>query len=379
MTRVDWIALGVVGISALAGLRRGLVAGLFSVGGFVAGAVIGGRVARHFLAGGSTSPYLPLVALAAALVFAAVLQTLAGLIGSMARGRLLGLPPLRTLDTAGGAVLGAALGLALVWVVGVVALQIPGQTNLRRAAQRSQVLQRLNRIVPPSRLLAALHRVDPFPSVAGPEIPARPVDPSVLRDPTVRRAAPSVMRILGTACGLGVSGSGWVARGGVVVTAAHVVAGQHDTTVVAPTTGIRYSAYALVFDPHDDLAVLRVPGLPAHALPLADPRPGAPVALLGYPENGPLSSVPGRVGRTAKVLTQDAYGQGPVVRTITALEGLVRHGDSGGPAVDASGAVELTIFAAKVGQAAGYGVPTSVVRRVLASATRRVSTGPCVR
>ena len=74
----------------------------------------------------------------------------------------------------------------------------------------------------------------PFPSVAGPEIPARPVDPSVLRDPSVRRAAPSVMRILGTACGLGVSGSGWVARGGVVVTAAHVVAGQHDTTVVAP-------------------------------------------------------------------------------------------------------------------------------------------------
>lgn len=379
MTRVDWIALGIVAISALAGLRRGLVAGLFSVGGFVAGAVIGGRVARHFLAGGATSPYLPLVALAAALVFAAVLQALAGLVGSMARGSLLGAPPLRALDSVGGGVLGAALGLVLVWVVGVVALQIPGQTSLRRAAQRSHVLQRLNRIVPPSRLLAALHRVDPFPSIAGPEVPARPVDPSVLRDPSVSRAASSVVRILGTACGLGVSGSGWVARRGVVVTAAHVVAGQHDTTVVAPTTGTRYSAYALVFDPHDDLAVLRVPGLPAHALPLADPRPGATVALLGYPEDGPLTSVPGRVGRTAKVLTQDAYGQGPVVRTITALEGRVRHGDSGGPAVDAAGAVELTIFAAKVGQPAGYGVPTGVVRRVLASGTRRVSTGPCAR
>jgi uncharacterized membrane protein required for colicin V production len=379
VTRVDWIALGIVAISALAGLRRGLVAGLFSVGGFVAGAVIGGRVARHFLAGGATSPYLPLVALAAALVFAAVLQALAGLVGSMARGSLLGAPPLRALDSVGGGVLGAALGLVLVWVVGVVALQIPGQTSLRRAAQRSHVLQRLNRIVPPSRLLAALHRVDPFPSIAGPEVPARPVDPSVLRDPSVSRAASSVVRILGTACGLGVSGSGWVARRGVVVTAAHVVAGQHDTTVVAPTTGTRYSAYALVFDPHDDLAVLRVPGLPAHALPLADPRPGATVALLGYPEDGPLTSVPGRVGRTAKVLTQDAYGQGPVVRTITALEGRVRHGDSGGPAVDAAGAVELTIFAAKVGQPAGYGVPTGVVRRVLASGTRRVSTGPCAR
>jgi S1-C subfamily serine protease len=379
VTRVDWFALGVVGVSALAGLRRGLIAGLLSIGGFVAGAVVGGRVARHFLAGGSSSPYLPLVALAAALVFAAVLQVVAGLVGSMARGSLLGLPPLRALDSAGGAVLGAALGLALVWVVGAVALQIPGQTQLRRAVQRSEMLQRLNRIVPPSRLLAALNRVDPFPSIAGPEIPTRPVDPSVLRNPTVRRAAPSVMRILGTACGLGVSGSGWVARRGVVVTAAHVVAGQHDTVVVAPSSGVRYRAYALAFDPHDDVAVLRVPGLPAHALPLADPRLGAPVAILGYPDNGPLKAAPGRVGRTAKVLTQDAYGNGPVARAITALAGRVRHGDSGGPAVDRTGAVEATVFAAKVGQAAGYGIPTGVVRRVLASATRRVSTGPCAR
>src|SRR5437868_1042566 len=144
--RVDWLAVGVVAISALAGLRRGLVAGLFSVGGFVVGAVIGGRVARHFLPGGSSSPYLPLVALAGALAFAAVLQVLAGLVGSMARGSLLGLPPLRALDSAGGAVLGGALGLALVWVVGAVALQVPGQTSLRRAVQRSEVLQRLNRI-----------------------------------------------------------------------------------------------------------------------------------------------------------------------------------------------------------------------------------------
>src|SRR5437899_3589479 len=74
VTRLDWIALGVVAISALAGLRRGLVVGLLSMGGFVAGAFVGGRIARHVLAGGTSSPYLPLVALAGALVLAAVLQ-----------------------------------------------------------------------------------------------------------------------------------------------------------------------------------------------------------------------------------------------------------------------------------------------------------------
>jgi S1-C subfamily serine protease len=377
MTRLDWIAVGVIAIAALAGLRRGLIAGLFSVGGFVAGALIGGRVARHFLSGGSSSPYLPLVALAGALVFAAVLQAVAGLVGSMARGSLVGLPPLRALDSVGGAVLGAALGVALVWVVGAVALQVPGQTSWRRAVQRSEVLLRLNRIVPPSRLLAALHRVDPFPSIAGPEIPVEPVDPSVLRDPGVRRAAPSVMRILGTACGLGVAGSGWVARRGVVVTAAHVVAGQTDTVVVPPSTTIRYRAYAVAYDPHDDVAVLAVPGLRVRVLPLANPRPGAAVAILGYADNGPLRAAPGRIGRTAKVLTEDAYGHGPVARSITALRAPVRHGDSGGPAVDARGAVAATVFAARIGEAAGYGVPNGVVRRVLGSAVKRVSTGPC--
>ena len=53
----------------------------------------------------------------------------------------------------------------------------------------------------------------------------------MLRRPEVRRAAPSVVRVLGTACGLGVSGSGWVAGNGLVVTNAHVVAGQDDTTI----------------------------------------------------------------------------------------------------------------------------------------------------
>jgi hypothetical protein len=58
----------------------------------------------------------------------------------------------------------------------------------------------------------------------------------------------------------------------------------------------------------------------------------------------------------------------------------VRHGDSGAPAVDRNGAVEATIFATSVGGGppGGYGVPASVVRRVLASAgSRPVSTHGC--
>jgi S1-C subfamily serine protease len=66
-----------------------------------------------------------------------------------------------------------------------------------------------------------------------------------------------------------------------------------------------------------------------------------------------------------------------VTRTITSLAGLVRHGNSGGPAIDGDGHVQLTVFAARVGSSGGYGIPADVVRKVLDSARGPVSTGPC--
>jgi S1-C subfamily serine protease len=275
-------------------------------------------------------------------------------------------------------VAGALIGFAIVWVLGAMALQLPGQADLRRAVQRSYVLQHLNEIVPPRSLLNALARIDPFPSFVGPPVPTEPPDSSVLRKPGVRAAAPSVVRVLGTACGLGVEGSGWVAARGLVVTAAHVVAGEDDTEVV-PLDGGALRARTVVFDSHDDVAVLRVEGLEAPTLRLKDPHRGTSVAIVGYPLNGPLEASAGRIGETETVRAQDAYGRGQTLRRVTSLSGSIRHGNSGGPAVDASGAVQLTVFAARAVGSGGYGVPASVVRRDLASASRPVSTGPCVR
>lgn len=377
MTTVDWVALGLVALTALLGLRTGLLASALSLAGVVGGAVLGARLAPQLLTNGSSSPYTPLVALAGAVLLAALLRAVGSMVGAILRGGLT-FSPLRAVDSAGGALLGAASGLFVVWVLGAVALQLPGQRELRTQAQRSQILQRLNQIVPPERLLNALARVDPLPRIAGPSAPVAPPDPSILRNPTLRRAAPSVVRVLGTACGLGVVGSGWVVERRLVVTAAHVVAGQDDTWVQTPRSRTRLRATAVAFDPRNDVAILRVPGVRARPLLLAGPRRGDPVAIVGYPENGPLSATPGRIGRTATVRADDAYGRGPVTRTITSLRGLVRHGNSGGPAIDAGGRVELTIFAAGRGSLDGYGIPAEVVRRALAQARGPVSTGACV-
>ena len=70
---------------------------------------------------------------------------------------------------------------------------------------------------------------------------------------------------------------------------------------------------------------------------------------------------------------------GPVQRAVTALSGEVRHGNSGGPVVDANGEVEATVFAARVGSDGGFGVPNAIVRDALESARGQVSTGDCAR
>jgi uncharacterized membrane protein required for colicin V production len=373
----DWIAVALVALLAIAGYFRGLLTAALSLAGIVGGALLGARLAPYLLSGGSSSRYTPLFALGGAIFFAIVLEALGSYLGSRIRSSMR-LKPLRAVDSAGGLLLGAATGLAVVWVLGAVALLIPGQTNLRRNAQRSVIVQHLNDVVPPSTVLHALARIDPLLAIEGPLALGPPPSPEVLRRPGVREAAPSVVKVLGEACGLGIAGSGWVARPGLVVTAAHVVAGEGSTTVQAPGD-LALDAQAVAFDPKNDVAVLRVAGLRARPLRLVDPRPGNAVALLGYPGNDGLSAAPGRIGETARISTDDAYGHGPVSRVITSLQGRIEHGDSGGPAVDASGAVESTMFAARVGSTGGYGVPAAVVRLALAHARGPVSTGPCAR
>jgi uncharacterized membrane protein required for colicin V production len=375
MTKVDLIALGFVALTAFIGWRKGLVASALSVAGIVFGAWLGSRVAPALLQGGRTSPYTPLAALAGAAVGAILFETLGTLAGTSLRGRI-SRPRLTRIDAYGGVALGAFAGLTIVWVVGAVALLLPGQADLRHGAQKSALLRRLNEVVSPENVLNALARIDPFPAISGPAAPVTPPDPSLARSAGVRSAAPSVVRVLGTACGVGVEGTGWTARSDLVVTAAHVVAGQDDT-VVELQSGARLPAQAVSFDTRNDVAVLHVDGLGLRPLPLVAPRSGAAVAVLGFPENGPFSATPARVGRTSVVLAEDAYGRGPVTRAITSLGGRVRHGDSGAPAVDAHGAVESTVFAARLRTVGGYGVPDTVVRAALGSVRGPVSTGDC--
>jgi S1-C subfamily serine protease len=297
---------------------------------------------------------------------------------------VLRLPGLRAIDGLLGAALTACVGLGVAWIVGAVAIESAGSPSLRTDLERSKILRGLDELLPPSGpILNALARIDPLPSITGPSANVPAPTRGVLASRGVRAARASVVRVLGTACGLGIEGSGWVAAPGLVVTNAHVVAGESDTVVELGGDPPNLDASVVDFDPHDDIAVLRVGGLSVPPLALAARAPsGVAAAILGYPEDGPFAAEPGRLGPTQDVRTEDAYGQGPVVRGVTSLRGLVRPGNSGGPMIDAAGQVVATVFAAITSgsQKGGFAVPNALVRgqlRAAESRTGAVATGHC--
>ena len=377
MATADWVVIGVVVLAGLYGLATGLVRGALSLAGFALGAYVGARVAPELLRDGS--PYAPLVALGGAVLGGFLFQSLAGLLGGALRTSLGAVPGLRALDSAAGLIFGAAAGVLLCWAVGAVLLYLPGQSELRRAVQESAILSRINEEFPPERLLETLERVDPLGAFLGPPAVVPPPDSALARDPDVVAASKSVVRVTGIACGLGIEGSGWIAGPGLVVTNAHVVAGI-DRPRVDRSEGPGRRATVVVFDVKNDLAVLRVPGLGGRPLAILDPERGVPVALVGYPENGPLTRTPGRLGGTREVISRDAYGRGPVTRAVTAMRGVVKPGSSGGPGVDALGRVRTTVFARRPGESGGYGIPAALVRAALARAgAKPVPATDCVR
>jgi S1-C subfamily serine protease len=381
VTVVDFIIVGFAVIFGLVGFARGFVVGVLSLAGFIAGAYIGTRFGPQLLHDGNRSPYAPLFGLFGAIVAGSIIS--AGAEGIAGRMRVaIRASPLGALDGLLGAGLAVVLALGFAWVVGVIVLQTPGVGDLRKTVQRSTILDKLNEVLPSDTLLKALARFDPFPRIDGPEVDVTAPQSKVARDPDVQRAGDSVVKVLGSACGLGVSGSGWVARDGVVVTNAHVVAGQDDTVVELRDSDRRMDATAIAFDVHNDIAVLRVPDLEAAPLSFSrSVKVSKPAAVEGYPLSGPFQIRPARLGQTRVVISQDAYGRGPVRRNITAFRGKVQPGNSGGPLVDVAGRVAATVFAEAIGgrTQGGYAVPNEVVSRVLAGANGPVDTGPCVR
>jgi S1-C subfamily serine protease len=304
-------------------------------------------------------------------------------IGNALRRRLPAGEQLGRGERVAGAALGATGVLVVVWLLIPAFASAPGWPA--RAVHDSVVVRAVDRIAPdapPSAL--ALGR---FVGEVGPEVFSDLVDPpevgpppsKVLPAAVARRVAASAVKVEGEACDRIQNGSGFVASEGIVVTNAHVVAGE-DASTVETLDGQRFEGRVVAFDPNRDLAVLDVPGLTAEPLTRAGAGVGATGAVYGYPRGGPLQEAPARVAERIVAVGTDIYRTGTTRRDVFVLAAELEPGDSGGPLVDRDGQVIGIAFAVDPGHTGtGYALTNVEIDAVLASVgSDSIDSGPCL-
>ena len=180
MSTADWVVIVVVAVAGIYGISTGFLRGAFSLAGFAFGAYLGARLAPLILTDGS--PYVPVVALASAVLCGMLMRGLAALLAGALRTSIGVIPGMRFLDRLAGLALGLVAGVFLCWAIGAVLLYLPGETDLRRTVQRSTILSEINDVVPPERLLEELERVDPIGVFLGPPAIVAPPDKGIAKD-----------------------------------------------------------------------------------------------------------------------------------------------------------------------------------------------------
>ena len=365
--------VGVV-LVAITGYRQGLIVGVAGLVGFILGGIAGLWVAPRVLEGWDEGLGTTAAGIGIVLGSALLAQVIAGVAAGRLRERVTWRPA-RVADAAGGSLASAAGLLVGAWLLASILVPSFGPP-VSGWVERSRLLAAVDAAIPADagQLLAGVEGLldsSGFPRVFQPfadELitPVDAPDPAVA-DPVVARSKASLVKVEGVApsCRAGLEGSGFVYADGLVMTNAHVVAGVSEPTVSVAGTGPAVRATVVVFDPTLDVAVLRIPRLNAPSLGFAaaPAERGQDAVVAGFPEDGPLTATPARVRGTVRAVGEDIYGERAAAREVYALRAEVRPGNSGGPLLDAAGAVLGVVFAASTEDAeTGYALTAAAVQ-----------------
>lgn len=391
MNPLDVIILALLALGLVAGARAGFLSPVLGLAGAVAAfglALLLATVLREPLAQ-IEQPGRALVTLLGlgALVLSGEALG-AGLGAQLSHGLRRG--PFAPFEAIGGAAVGAAHVVLLVWLLGgaLAAGMAPALGSMARESVAVTVVT--DRLPPPlsvaGRLLALLDTTDLPPLFGGLEPP--PAEPVDLPDDAEARALaesalPSTARVASTGCGVGISvGSGFFVSATHAVTNAHVVAGSSETTVTLGSTV--HEAAVVAYDPTADLALLHVPDASAPALELAPTVPGrgSTGVALGYPGGSALTVTAAGVTAAHEITGPDIYGSGAHERSIVELRAQIRQGNSGGPLVVEPGVVGGVVFGgSRLSPDVGYAIGADDAAQRLGpsiGSTQAVSTGECL-
>jgi len=390
---VNFLDLVVVAVAAGAGwvgYRIGFVRRATSWGGLAVGLVVGVVLVPDIADALRGSP--PRTRLLASLAFVVVVAGVAQAVGSAVGGSLSarlgrGGGAIRQGDRVAGAVLGVAGVLLLMWLLIPALANSPGWTA--RAVRDSAVARLIDRVAPapPSesetlgRLVGDQSFPEVFDTLSSPDAGTPPGDG--IPAEAAARVARSTLLVEGQACDRIQEGSGFVAGPNLVVTNAHVVAGERNTRVTT-SDGRHLDTNVVAFDPNRDLAILRVPGLGLPALELGEGRVDDRGALFGHPGGGPLRQAPVRIAEQIVARGTDITRSIPTEREVFVLAAVTAPGDSGGPIVDPAGRVLGVMFAYDISrQTTAYALTRTELDTVLGpvlagGTTASVATGDCL-
>jgi len=358
---VNAVDIGIIVVAALAALggwRLGFLSRVLSWVGLAAGLYFAVRFLPEVVKFFNVSSSVARVAIAIVVLLLAAF--IGQGIGLMIGSRLHAILPFggaRAVDRAVGAALGVVGVLAVVWLLAPSLAAVPGTVSRLTTGSviaRWVTTEAQDMGLNPPNTLQALRRLvgeNGFPQVFtkfGPSQDAgRPPTTGSLAQGVLASAEASTVKVYGQACGLEQEGSGWTVAPGLVVTNAHVVAGEPagETDVLLPGGSVK-PATVVLYNPSVDLALLSVPGLGERPLPVAPGRRGLVGVVLGHPNGQDALAVqPAAIADAVTAVGEDLYDTHRISRKLFVLAADLAKGDSGAPLVDAAGQVVGIAFA----------------------------------
>jgi len=383
---LDLLIILTAGAAAYGGYRLGFLARIFSWAGLAVGALVADRFLPDVVGFFSSSdPQIRLIAAISFLVGASMLGQGVGLaVGSLLHAALPLGAGLRQGDRIAGSALGVVGVLAAVWVLTPALAAVPGWPA--EATRGSAIAHLVEDVAPaPPETMQALRRFvqdGTFPAVfnelrRSPDIGPPPIEG--LPEAVHQRVQQSTVKVTGEACRRIQEGSGFAALPDVIVTNAHVVAGEKAPRVET-RQGKSLPATVVLFDTNRDLALLRVPGLSEEPLPVAKAKEGDLGAVYGHPGGGELRAAPAKISQELIAVGRDIYDRNDTRRSIFVLASNLRPGDSGAALVNKAGQVVGVAFAiAPDKPGVSYALTDKELTPVLAKGgTTPVSTGGCL-
>lgn len=389
MDVLDLILVLLAVVAGIGGYRIGFLGRVVSWVGLALGFYLAVRFLPTVIVDlASSSPGVQLTVAILLLVGGAMAGQAAGLVLGSRLHSALPLGRVRQADRVVGAVFGVVGVIAVLWLLIPSVASVPGWPA--QVTNGSGIARWVSRNLPtPPDALQVLRRIigQDAPQVfselrPGGSVGAAPSS-SPLSGPVTTLVSASTVKVEGQACDRIYEGSGFTIAPDLVVTNAHVVAGESagNTEVLLPD-GRTMHATVIMFDSNRDLALLSIRGLPEAPLTMAAPNVGQTGAVFGHPEGqDQLAVTPARVAQMEIAVGQDLYDSHTTRRQVLVLAAGLQHGDSGGALVSTSGSVIGVAFAISADQSGtSYALNSSELQAALAEprSPSGTSTGPCL-